>query len=199
MYAVPIADRPIAAETGEDNRPPGDAVAELRFGQYRVIPGARTVLADGKPLKLGSRAFDLLVVLLQAAGTIVSREELIRQVWPTTTVDEANLRFQMTVLRRALGDDRGMISTVPGRGYLLAIDVADASVPYPAPRLERLVAPFGPKNLAGSASGREALRQLLYDFADEICSAILPEKEDSSERVAAPESTSITPAVAPPC
>lgn len=88
------------------------------------MPGARQLLADGRPVRLGGRAFDLLLVLLRARGSLVSKEEILSSVWPSTVVEETNLRFQMAELRRALGNDRDIIKTVTGRGYLLATELA---------------------------------------------------------------------------
>jgi DNA-binding winged helix-turn-helix (wHTH) protein len=95
----------------------------LVFRQYQLVPGARMLLLDGKPVKLGSRAFDLLHVLLNSRGRLVSKDEIVRHVWPDTTVEESNLRFQMGCLRKALGSDRDLIKTIPGRGYILATEV----------------------------------------------------------------------------
>ena len=84
--------------------------------------------ADGRPVRLGSRAFDLLVVLLNARGRLVSKDEIVNRVWPSLAVEESNLRFQMAALRRALGEDRDVIKTISGRGYLLAAEVAQEVV-----------------------------------------------------------------------
>ncbi len=92
----------------------------LTFRRYRVYPTARRVLLGDRDLALGGRAFDLLVTLLRARGKVVSQTEIIRQVWPLTTVNDSNLRFQVAVLRKALGSDRDVIKTIPGRGYLFA-------------------------------------------------------------------------------
>jgi hypothetical protein len=92
------------------------------FGGFRVIPGARTLTLHHRAVPLGSRAFDLLVVLLRSRGRLVTKEEIVRDVWPSTFVDESNLRFQMAVLRKALGCERDRIKTIPGRGYLFAAD-----------------------------------------------------------------------------
>jgi DNA-binding winged helix-turn-helix (wHTH) protein len=131
---------------------------ELRFGPYRVIPGARQILRDDEPLKLGSRAFDILVALLHAKGTIISREELIRQAWPTTTVDDTNLRFQMACLRRALRDHASLIKTIPGRGYLFAVETA---------ALQASSVPASP-SVDFAREPRAALRELLHVAADEL-------------------------------
>jgi DNA-binding response OmpR family regulator len=105
----------------------------LRFRRFTVLRNARQLLADGVPVNLGSRAFDLLLVLLQARGQIVSKAEIFKHVWPSTTVDESNLRFQMTSLRALLGKDRDIIKTIPGRGYLL---IAEAFSDAPAQHAE---------------------------------------------------------------
>lgn len=93
---------------------------ELRFGRYRLVPGARLLLRDGAPVELGGRAFDLLHLLISWRGEVVEKEAIVRHVWPTTCVQESNLRFQIAALRRLLGRDNGLIKTIPGRGYLFA-------------------------------------------------------------------------------
>jgi DNA-binding winged helix-turn-helix (wHTH) protein len=109
-----------------------DPSSVLRFRRFSILPEARVLLAGNSPVPIGSRAFDLLVVLAQARGTLVTKEAIIRQVWPSTIVEESNLRFQMACVRKALGRDRDLIKTIPGRGYLLAADVDESSA-HPAP------------------------------------------------------------------
>ena len=94
----------------------------LRFRDFVVIPEARLLHQGGHPLDIGSRAFDLLVILARYRGQIVPKTTIISFVWPTTLVEESNLRFQMVLLRKVLGPARHLIKTIPGRGYLLAID-----------------------------------------------------------------------------
>jgi DNA-binding winged helix-turn-helix (wHTH) protein len=93
------------------------AGADLEFGRFRVLRRQRQLLADGVPVELGTRAFDLLLVLLEADGSLVSKEELMSQVWPGVVVSEENLRVQVAALRKALGAGRDMIRTEIGRGY----------------------------------------------------------------------------------
>lgn len=145
----------------------------LSFGRYEVLPLARVLLRDGGAVCLGARAFDLLVLLLTERGKIVSKEAIIRHVWPTTTVDESNLRFQMAGLRRALGDERERIKTIPGRGYLFVPDDAIAAVSTEAsvavlPELDTIVLGGTPAILilGAGADNREALLRLLRLFAD---------------------------------
>src|SRR5580704_15495362 len=92
----------------------------ISFGPYRLLAARRLLLEGDKPVRLGSRAFDILTVLVGRAGEVVGKEELIARAWPTTFVDEANLKIQVSALRRALGDGQGdhrYIVTVVGRGY----------------------------------------------------------------------------------
>ncbi|MGC2203053.1 MAG: winged helix-turn-helix domain-containing protein, partial [Stellaceae bacterium] len=78
------------------------ADAALEFGRFRVLLRQRQLLADGVPVELGTRAFDLLLVLLEADGSLVSKDELLNQVWPGVTVSEGNLKLQVSALRKAL-------------------------------------------------------------------------------------------------
>ena len=94
----------------------------LRFRDFVIVPQARSLHRYGRPLDIGSRAFDLLVILALYRGQIVSKRAIIAFVWPTTIVEESNLRFQMVLLRKVLGQDGHLIKTIPGRGYLLATD-----------------------------------------------------------------------------
>jgi DNA-binding winged helix-turn-helix (wHTH) protein len=89
----------------------------LEFGSFRVLLRRRQQLADGVPVVLGTRAFDLLLVLLEADGLLVTKEELLSRVWPSIVVSEENLKLQASALRKALGADRDVIRTEFGRGY----------------------------------------------------------------------------------
>jgi DNA-binding winged helix-turn-helix (wHTH) protein len=89
----------------------------LEFRRFRVLLRQRQLLADGVSVELGTRTFDLLLVLLEADGSLVTKEELMSRVWPDIVVSEENLKFQVSVLRKALGADRDVIHTEFGRGY----------------------------------------------------------------------------------
>jgi DNA-binding winged helix-turn-helix (wHTH) protein len=84
------------------------------------------LLRGSRPLSIGGRAFDLLHALLSARGRVVSKNELVRRVWPSTIVDEGSLRVQIVALRKALGADRDLIKTVSGRGYLMTAEANSA-------------------------------------------------------------------------
>jgi DNA-binding winged helix-turn-helix (wHTH) protein len=96
---------------------PATADAALEFGRFRVLLRHRQLLADGVPVELGTRAFDLLLALLEADGLLLTKEELVSRVWPDVVVSEENLKVQVSALRKALGADRDVIRTEFGRGY----------------------------------------------------------------------------------
>jgi predicted ATPase/DNA-binding winged helix-turn-helix (wHTH) protein len=90
------------------------------FGSFRLIPAQRMLFAAGKPLRLGSRALDILVTLVESAGETIGKDQLIARAWPDTVVDEGSLRVHVAALRKALGDGRAgnrFIANIPGRGY----------------------------------------------------------------------------------
>jgi DNA-binding winged helix-turn-helix (wHTH) protein len=93
------------------------ADAAIEFGRFRMLLRRRRLLADGVPVELGTRVFDLLLVLLEADGALVTKKELLNRVWPGIVVSEENLKVQISALRKALGADRNLIRTEFGRGY----------------------------------------------------------------------------------
>jgi DNA-binding winged helix-turn-helix (wHTH) protein len=93
------------------------AEAAIEFGRFRILLRRRRLLADGVPVELGTRAFDLLLVLLEADGALVTKSELLSRVWPSVVVSEENLKVHVSALRKALGADRDLIHTEFGRGY----------------------------------------------------------------------------------
>ncbi|MCO8310942.1 response regulator [Pseudomonas mandelii] len=90
----------------------------IRLGQATISLERREAFLDGRPLRVGGRAFEILSVLMQADGRIVSKDELITLVWPDTVVEENNLQVQISSLRKLLGE-KELIQTVPRRGYRL--------------------------------------------------------------------------------
>ena len=117
---------------------------ELRFGNFRLDPRGGRLLADGTPVELKSKAFDILCVLAAARGEVVTKDELMAKVWPGLVVEENNIQVHVSALRKALGEERGApahLVTVPGRGYRL-LGVEDASAPAPGGRASIAVLPF---------------------------------------------------------
>jgi predicted ATPase/DNA-binding winged helix-turn-helix (wHTH) protein len=112
---------PIAAiKIGPASQPRAHA---LRFGRFRLMLHSRELLAGGVPLALGNRALDVLFALIEARGELVTKDELLSRVWPNTIVEENNLQFQVSTLRKVLGDDRDFIRTVSGRGYRFVAEI----------------------------------------------------------------------------
>jgi eukaryotic-like serine/threonine-protein kinase len=96
------------------------------FGPFRVDPDTQVLLRDGKPVPVTPKAFDTLLILIRNSREIVSKDELMKAVWPDAFVEESNLAQNVFVLRKALGDtpdDRRYIVTLPGRGYRFAMEV----------------------------------------------------------------------------
>jgi len=101
------------------NSPPTPR-ASVRFGEFEFVPAQRSLERGGVRIELSSRAIEILAVLTERPGEVVTKRELMERVWPDTLVVEAALRFHMVALRKALGDGAGggrSITTVPGRGY----------------------------------------------------------------------------------
>src|SRR5271170_739279 len=92
----------------------------IQFGEFRIDPLARTLRRHDEAVTLNRRAFDVLLYLVQNPGRILTREELLKNVWPDTAVDENSLAQSISTLRRALEEKPGensYIVTLPGRGY----------------------------------------------------------------------------------
>lgn len=131
------------------------------FGPFEILPSARALLLNGLTVELGSRAFDVFMTLYAARGQIVSKEAITRDVWPSTIVEESNLRVQLSCLRRALGAERWRVKTVPGKGYLLTGEARSAEE-----ELQQRRAPIGKDQapiviIDMSFEGREILRCML--------------------------------------
>lgn len=94
-----------------------------RFGSFELQPDQRPLLVDGRTAALGPRAFDVLVALVERAGQLVSKNQLLDLVWPGVVVEENNLQVQVSTLRKVLGPQA--IATIPGRGYRLALALDD--------------------------------------------------------------------------
>ncbi len=138
---------------------------EVSFGPFRLNVAARLLLRDDKPVPLGSRAFDVLIALVERSGEVVSRRELMKRVWPDVIVEEANLRIQVADLRKTLGDGRGgarFITNVPGRGYCFVAPIQRRSrvAPTAAPPAESFGNPGIPAKLQRMVGRDETVREL---------------------------------------
>ncbi|WP_458097176.1 ATP-binding protein [Roseomonas sp. WA12] len=148
-----------------------DAADDIRFGAFTLRPRRKQLLRDGEPVSIGQRALDLLIALAQRPGEVLDRDALLAAVWPGRQVEESNLRAQVALLRKALGDGEpgadsrpDHVLTVPGRGYSLVTPIA-----APAAALSDRAPP--PVSPAASALpmrlqpvlGREAEIEMLTD------------------------------------
>ena len=96
------------------------------FASFRLFPGQRKLLQGDGPVPIRGRAFDLLLLLVSQAGIVVSSGDLMRFLWPKITVEEANLRVQVSTLRKTLSqceETQRAIETVPLRGYCFTLPV----------------------------------------------------------------------------
>lgn len=125
-----------------------------RFGDYQINAERRTLLRGAAPVPITSRAFDILLVLLEQRHRVVDKDELLTRVWPDQVVEESNLSQQVFVLRRLLGEGQ-YIATIPRRGYQFVAPV-DETTTQPsrgraadAPRVLRLDLPLRPPIVLG--------------------------------------------------
>src|SRR5579884_1597460 len=118
--AVKVGVRPVSGTASQIGK-------ELyEFGPFRVDAQREVLLRDGKPVPLTPKTFQILLVLVRHSQQVVTKDDLMKAVWPDTFVEEANLSRNIFMLRKALGEspeDRRYIVTVPGRGYRLAESV----------------------------------------------------------------------------
>lgn len=136
----------------------------ISFGPFRVNRAGRLIERNGQKVQLGSRAFDILACLLENAGEVVEKAELLRRIWPNNIVEEGSLRFQINVLRKALGDGR-YIANVAGQGYSFVAPVsrlADRPLAGAAPRSARPLPPR-PRRLIGRGPILETLAGQLLE------------------------------------
>jgi len=129
----------------------------IEFGSFRLFPARRLLEANGAAIAIGSRALDILIVLVEREGEIVSKKELMSRAWPDITVDESSLRVHIAGLRKSLGsgnDGVHYIKNIPGRGYCFvaptkrpeagrtagaAVDISPDFAPRLPPRLGRMI------------------------------------------------------------
>jgi predicted ATPase/DNA-binding winged helix-turn-helix (wHTH) protein len=108
----------------------------ISFGPFRLFPAQQLLLEGEAPVRLGSRAFDILIALVESPGELVSKTDLSARVWPDTLVDENTLRVHVAGLRKALGDGqpgRRYLANVPGRGYRFVAPIELSGLGEPSP------------------------------------------------------------------
>jgi len=184
-----------------DSRPEAGKI--LEFGRYKLVPGRRELLADGKPLQVGDRAFDVLLRLTEARGALVGKDDLLKAGWPGQIVEENVLHAQISALRKAFAAERDLIRTVSGQGYQLTAEVRaglpaafgesstlqqwiseligrDEQLQQVLDLLtrKRLVSLCGPGGIGKTRLAGEAARMLLERSAGKVCIAKLAPLSD---------------------
>ncbi|WP_257168172.1 winged helix-turn-helix domain-containing protein [Bradyrhizobium sp. SRS-191] len=143
---------------------------EVSFGPFVLRVSERVLRKGSTPVHLPPRAMDILLVLLQRAGSVVDKDDLIARVWSDATVDAGSLRFHVGVLRRALGDGEGgarFVATVPGKGYSFVCPVSSDLMSAEADDRNRVVAPnHGLPPRLGRMIGRA-------DVVEKVCEMLL--------------------------
>jgi predicted ATPase/DNA-binding winged helix-turn-helix (wHTH) protein len=130
-----------------------DAVS---FGPFRLHVAKRRLEKNGCPIHLSARAFNILIALVERAGTVVSKNDLLASVWPDSSADESSLRVHVAILRKALGDGEAgarYLATISGQGYCFVARLSrpnDPRGPKTGPAPEQMQSlPARPKQLAG--------------------------------------------------
>ena len=112
--------RPALVTREKRANPAGQALSEIAFGPFRLLPTQFLLLEGDKRVPLGRRALEILIALLERPGELVTKQELMDRVWPNVFVEPANLTVHISALRRALRDGcdgNRFIINIPGRGY----------------------------------------------------------------------------------
>ena len=110
--------------------------SEICFGPFRLLPEERLLLEADRTVRIGSRALDILIAMVECPGQLVSKEELMAKVWPNLHVEPANLTVHVAALRRLLGDGRNgnrYLINIPGRGYRFVAGVSHTQTQTSSP------------------------------------------------------------------
>lgn len=139
------------------------------FGPFRLLPAKQLLLEGETPVRIGGRAFDVLTALVEQAGSVVSKNELMKRAWPQVVVEESNLKVTVAAVRRALGEGRPghrYLANVPGRGYrfvapVQCADMSSAPARQRRPQWHNL--PHSSLRMVGRAEVVASLVQLLSE------------------------------------
>src|SRR6266852_2662424 len=140
----------------------------IRFGPFRLSTAERILEKEGVPVRLGSRALDILITLVKRPTEVVSKKELIARVWPDLVVDEGNLRYHVSALRKALGEGRSgghYVTNVSGRGYCFVAPISRAAA-APAPLRNSL--PHSPVGLPPGPTGMVGRDETVRFISEEL-------------------------------
>jgi DNA-binding winged helix-turn-helix (wHTH) protein len=144
----------------------------LQFGPFRLLPQPRMLLKGGEPVRLGSRAREILLLLVERAGRIVKKAELIKRVWPDTVVEEGTLRVHIAALRKALDDGKGemrYIENVTGHGYRFVAPLTSADHPGSSLQEQRFITVAGTGGIGKTSLAMATAYQLQLSYEDGVC------------------------------
>jgi DNA-binding winged helix-turn-helix (wHTH) protein len=105
------------------------------FGLFQVDAAKRILLRAGEVVPLTPKCFDILLALVGSSGEVIGKDDLMKRVWPDSFVEEGNLTYNISMLRKALGEkasEHQYIVTIPGRGYQFSASVRELSNESPA-------------------------------------------------------------------
>jgi DNA-binding winged helix-turn-helix (wHTH) protein/class 3 adenylate cyclase/predicted ATPase len=168
---------------------PSALPAIIEFGHFSILPHRRQLLAEGRPVRLGGRAFDLLMALLETPGAVLGKDELVSRIWPGRIVEENRLQNEIWALRKAFGADRDLIQTVSGQGYQFAGEIRERGAGVSAPQVAAPVAVPAPLLPAASPSesvseliGREVALAEVTELVPEFTDGVRVTKHGEAER-----------------
>lgn len=159
------------------------------FGPYLFIPSRQLLLNAGKAVRVGGRALDLLMALVSRPGELLSKQQLMAEAWPTTTVVEGNLKVHIAALRRALDDDvdsARYIATVIGRGYRFVAPVEAGEAPATIAEGPKVEAVRGAVELAPATPSTGGFEEAVALLAKAMGSVIVDLPAGSFEDTAQP-------------
>jgi DNA-binding winged helix-turn-helix (wHTH) protein len=136
------------------------ATPEISFGSFRLLPSQHLLLEGDKPVALGSRAMHILLALVERPGELVTKEELMAQVWPNIFVGPANLTVHIAALRRALQDrcnGNRFIINIPGRGYQFVASITVSKESDPSSTKSKLIPKLTVGNLRANTTQRDPI------------------------------------------
>jgi len=144
-------------------RPSQDVIC---FGPFRLSTSERVLVKGGVRVRLGSRALDILITLLERPAEVVTKKELFARVWPDLVVDEGNLRYHVSALRKALGEGQSgerYVTNVSGRGYCFVAPISRATSPPALLRNSLVHSPVGLPPRPNGMVGREETVELIAE------------------------------------
>ncbi len=137
------------------------APARYRFGPFELQLDGRRLLKDGDAISLRPRAFDVLAALVERAGHLATKDELLDQAWPKIVVEEAALHVQVSALRKIVGSDA--ITTVSGRGYQFTLPVTKGDAQAERASKPKHNLPFQLTSFIGREQEIAQLQELVND------------------------------------